>query len=146
MSDHRVFSTPFGSWLCPVGYANRDAEQVVEELMAQSSSIYLLDVRLQARSRWYPAWNKGPLKEKWGQRYIHERCLGNLNYQYPDRPITLANPESAAEWVVSWLQHGCSFVVLCACKNYDRCHRKTVIEYLLQYCQAVNMGGTPDHA
>lgn len=135
---HDKILTPFDGWLLPVGYADPATDALVVDMLASNPLAVLLDVRLRARSRWYSQWNKTALQVQWGERYVHEPRLGNVNYQYPDRPILLAEPEPAASWVITWLQQGYSFLVVCACRNYETCHRKAVVEYLLQACREVS--------
>ncbi|GLV56332.1 hypothetical protein KDH_31730 [Dictyobacter sp. S3.2.2.5] len=114
--------------LYPRGYAALDADQQVEVLM-QSSDTLLLDIRLNPTSRWRPQWRKSALQERWRDRYIHKRDLGNVNYRN-DQPIQLLNPARGIEEVAQMLRRGSSLVVLCACKDYEMCHRHTVVELL----------------
>jgi uncharacterized protein (DUF488 family) len=118
--------------LCPVGYAAPDAGELVAEVMQMYSQAVLVDVRLHARSRWFADWNKSRLLTQWGERYVHEKRLGNLNYRYPDRPIVLAEPEPALRQVMQWLAQGYVLVLLCACADYERCHRKVIVERIVE--------------
>jgi hypothetical protein len=130
-----VLATPIGGALFPVGYAVPDADYWVEHFMQSLTVPVLLDIRLRACSRWYPHWNKSALQAKWGSRYVHEKRLGNVNYQYADRPIDLLDPEAALPWIIEQLQQNEMFLLVCACRDYGRCHRKTVTEYILRRCQ-----------
>ncbi|GCE16996.1 DUF488 domain-containing protein [Dictyobacter kobayashii] len=132
MSD--VLATPAGTFLYPIGYAAPGSEDLVLSLMHSYPQALLLDVRLRARSRWFPAWNRRALETRWGERYIHELRFGNVNYQYPRRPIELADPDAVVPWAASLLLQGYHLLVLCACKDYARCHRKVVVERIYQRC------------
>jgi hypothetical protein len=131
--DQMIVRTPIGGGLCPLGYAAR-IDSLVEALMQEYPQVVLLDIRLHARSRWCSAWNKSVLWAKWGERYVHEKRLGNVNYQYDDRPVKLLDPEAVLPSLLVQLQQGAIFLLLCACKNYDACHRKVVFEYIMQRC------------
>ncbi len=136
LEDRILTPTPVGGCLCPLGYAAK-IDSVVEEVMQAYSAAVLLDIRFVARSRWYPRWNKGVLQAKWGGRYVHEKRLGNVNYQYSDCPIELLDPEAALPSLLVQLQQGVIFLLLCACRDYSRCHRKVVAEYILRRCSDV---------
>lgn len=117
--------------LYTLGYATPGALAELEEVM-QDESVLLIDIRLRAGSRWWPAWNKKQLRARWAGRYTHEKRLGNINYRDRSLPVVLHGPhiEQAIEGAVSLLQVGFSLVLLCACKDYDTCHRKVVAEMI----------------
>ena len=123
---------PTGS-LYTLGYAAPDALQHVEQLMANPSML-LVDVRLLPRSRWWPHWTKKALRARWGTRYTHEKCLGNLNYRDSTQPIVLCgpHPEHAIAAAAGLLRVGYSIVLLCACRDADTCHRTLVASLILQ--------------
>src|SRR5437763_4119400 len=140
--DQMVLLTPIGGGLCPLGYAAPHIDDQVAYFGRFFPTVVLLDIRLKAHSRWYPAWNKGALQAKWGPCYVHEKRLGNVNYQYKDRPIELFSSEAALPWVLEQLQQNVGLLLLCACQDYERCHRKVVTELILQRCaDAVRTSG-----
>ena len=53
-----------------------------------------------------------------------------VNYRLADAPIQLADPKAGIPWAVQALQAGYSLILLCACEDYERCHRKTVKELI----------------
>src|SRR5712692_2999444 len=116
--------------LYPVGYAAQGAMQRVEALMSDHSA-HLLDARLAPFSRWRPAWNKKALQERWGARYTHERRLGNVNYRAPGEPIRLLDPDAGIRTIVELLQQDRSVILLCACKDYETCHRHTIVDLVV---------------
>lgn len=63
-------------------------------------------------------------------RYLHIKNLGNVNYNQPGQPIQLLNPDEAVTQAVYSLRDGYSLLLLCACKDYERCHRKLVFELI----------------
>lgn len=124
-----TFSTPALGTLYTLGYAARGSAEVLKELMT-SSEVLLVDIRLRPRSRWWPVWNKKQLRERWGSRYTHEKQLGNLNYRDRSLPVQLVGPhvEEAIAGLATLLVQGYSVVLMCACRDYDTCHRKVVAE------------------
>src|SRR5262249_53544544 len=79
---------------------------------------------------------------KYGDAYQWDRRLGNLNYQYRDLPIVLAEGyEIAVREAAIQLCEGVSLILLCACANPHTCHRTTVAKLVqdamsaLQYPQ-----------
>lgn len=113
-----------------VGYAADDSAQLLEQVMSDPTML-LIDIRLVPRSRWFVQWNKKQLVERWGNRYRHERRLGNLNYKNRRKPIELRDAAGGIAFLVELLQAGYSVVLLCACVQYETCHRKFVAELLL---------------
>jgi uncharacterized protein (DUF488 family) len=116
-----------------LGYAAYGAEQELEQLMARKPEMLLLDVRLHPWSRWQPQFCKEALLERYGQhRYKHDRRLGNVNYQDLTKPVRLAGPclDMAIDLPVTYLLYGYDVVLLCACAEYSRCHRKLVAEMI----------------
>jgi hypothetical protein len=65
-------------------------------------------------------------------RYQHVKALGNMNYHLADAPFQLLDPETGIRWAVERLLAGYSLMLLCACKEYERCQRKMVEEQLMQ--------------
>lgn len=89
----------------------------------------LVDVRLNARSM-CPQWRRKPLMALVGQRrYIHLRCLGNRNYDHPERPIELDNPDGAV-MELSMILAERPAILLCACAEHQGCHRVAAAEWL----------------
>ena len=118
-----------------VGCAAAGAMERVEQLMADPLML-LVDIRLVSRSRWYPQWNKRALKARWGTRYTHEHCLGNVNYRDPDLPVQLRAPRGSIQGTVRLLQQGYSLLLLCVCAKEETCHRKVVAEMIQQMWEA----------
>jgi uncharacterized protein (DUF488 family) len=114
-----------------IGYAAADSMQMLEQVMSDPAML-LVDIRLVPRSRWFPQWNKKQLIQRWSKRYRHERRLGNLNYKNKRKPIELVDAAGGLAFLVELLQAGYSIVLLCACVQYDACHRKLVADLLAQ--------------
>ncbi len=127
-----TFPTPALGMLYTLGYAVPGSGDALEELM-RASEVLLVDIRLRPRSRWWPVWNKKQLRERWGARYTHEKQLGNVNYRERSLPVQLVGPnvEQAIAGLVALLEQGYSVVLLCACREYESCHRKVIAEMVL---------------
>lgn len=114
-----------------IGYTEQDAVRRIETFLTRPRS-GLIDIRKDAFCSWNVQWNRDALKKKYGKQYIHLPCFGNLNHNRPGQPISLANPRERLDTVVHALMRGSSLMLLCACKDYEQCHRKTVYELVMQ--------------
>ena len=113
-----------------IGYADRNEAARVERIMRNPRAL-LIDIRYSPRSRWYPAWNRKQLSTRYGERYIWEQRLGNVNYQHRECGIQLADGhQDAIRMAASHLAHGTSLVLLCACKHAHTCHRSIVAKLI----------------
>lgn len=92
----------------------------------------LLDIRHNPTSM-KPEWRREALRRQLGDRYMHIPALGNVNYQ--GGPIQLAEPDAALIPVRRLLAHG-PVVLLCACPNWQTCHRKQAADFLAQCLNA----------
>jgi hypothetical protein len=114
-----------------IGYTEPDALARIDAFLTQQKQrAALIDIRYSPRCRWGKQWNKGALQARYGDRYLHLPCFGNVNYANKEQPIQLARPEEQLQTTVNTLRHGVSLLLLCACKNYDQCHRKTVYDLI----------------
>lgn len=115
--------------LYTVGYAATSSEQELARLMADPHML-LIDIRLVPLSRWRPAWRKAALSVRYGPRYIHLPGLGNLHYKHPEKDMQLAAPDVPLGQLRQLMESGHSLVLLCACADYERCHRRMVYDVL----------------
>jgi hypothetical protein len=58
------------------------------------------------------------------------KALGNVNYRLPGAPIQLLDADDDIQWAVENLQAGYSLILLCACWDDERCHRRMVKELI----------------
>ncbi|EFH82739.1 DUF488 family protein [Ktedonobacter racemifer] len=111
------------------GYAGAGGEERLHQLMQDEKAI-LCDIRLSPRSKWYPQFNGKALRETYGARYLWlGETLGNKNYNN-DEGIVLADPERGITRLMAGLRKGYTLILLCACKQYESCHRHTVVDLL----------------
>ena len=113
-----------------IGYLEDEAEERIAVFLARPATS-LIDIRLTPYSRFWPDWNKPVLKARYGRQYAHLRGLGNASYQDRNQPIHLLSPDVHIQHLADQLLRGHSYLLLCACKHYERCHRKIVYERIL---------------
>ena len=113
-----------------IGYTQANARTRIDAFVARPLS-YLVDIRYKPYCGWNPNWNRQALKAHYGRRYVHLQGLGNLNHAQKGAPIVLADPEQWIAHLASELERGCSYLLLCACKQDERCHRRLVYERIL---------------
>lgn len=120
--------------LYPFGYgmAYRDKDDADEvrialgALMSDPKTV-LLDIRLHPGSR-HHSYTGEELRRIYGKQYKHSKGLGNRNHKEKDKPIALADPAPGVAKIVAGLASGYSFVLLCGCVHYEKCHRRVVEE------------------
>lgn len=130
-SMHLASSTDTLGTLATIGYTEPDAQARIDAFVAAPRA-YLVDIRLTPYSRFRPEWNRPALQARYGRQYVHLRGLGNVNHQDRRLPIHLLDPEPHLQHLAACLLHGHSYLLLCACKDYTRCHRKVVYEQIMQ--------------
>lgn len=111
-----------------IGYTEKDAAQRIDAFMQQPGAV-LVDIRLSPWCSWDTQWCKQALSEKYGKAYVHLREFGNVNHG-KDLPIKLLDPAKYLAATVRALLRGRPVMLLCACKDYEKCHRKVVYELL----------------
>ena len=115
--------------LATLGYTEPDALARVEAFVARPRA-YLIDIRLAPYSAHAPTWNKPALASRYGRCYAHLRGLGNVHYQDRRQGIRLLDPEPHLEALAEGLRRGVSYLLLCACRDAQRCHRSLVADLL----------------
>jgi hypothetical protein len=115
--------------LYTLGYAAPSAPCILETLLSEPATL-LVDVRMRPGSHRYPEWRAKALERRYGERYVHVPCFGNVHYRTPGQPVQLADPETGVRWAIPLLHQGGNLVLLCVCKDYEQCHRKVVFDVL----------------
>jgi uncharacterized protein (DUF488 family) len=85
----------------------------------------VVDIRLVPQSRFFPEWRKGNLEKVFGDRYRHVKELGNAGFK--EKRIEIVDLESGLE-VVTRIDGNA--ILMCACKDLNRCHRQVIGEAL----------------
>lgn len=107
------------------GYASRTPEGL--KAFAESLGAAIVDIRFSPRSR-NAQWNWRALNAGLGERYHHVKALGNKNYK--GGPIEILAPRDGEAQVKEILQTWSHVILLCLCRDLDKCHRKVVAEFL----------------
>ena len=105
------------------GYAGKQVETLKEKIEALDA--LLIDIRYSPFSK-DPQWRKNNLSAVFGQRYL---LAGNYfgNVLYKSAGIKLSDAEGGLALIRKIDRN---MILMCSCHNYERCHRKTVSEYL----------------
>jgi uncharacterized protein (DUF488 family) len=87
----------------------------------------VIDIRLVPQSQHFPEWRSKNLHAVFIKNYVHLPELGNKGFK--EKRIDIADLETGLR-MVEGLSLESDLVLLCACKYYDKCHRKAVAEPL----------------
>ncbi len=109
-----IFTTGYLTW------TPEALETVVEQLDAM-----VVDIRLTPQSR-NPAWRQNALIKRFDERYIWVKEWGNVRYKIGP-PVELLDFDAGLAHV---RELSGNLILLCACRQYDACHRKDVAERL----------------
>ncbi len=119
--------------LATLGYANKNAGTILEDVMSVNTHALIVDTRLVPHCRWSTAWNRQELQQRWGKHYIWRGAwLGNLNYDTPKRGIRLVDATQGIPWLIKGLEKDWTLILLCTCANYMQCHRRVIYELVIQ--------------
>ena len=114
--------------LYTIGYAALEGVEQLQGLFPQQ--VLLIDIRYYPASRWRPEWSRKRLIERFSTNYCHIRELGNINYRSSTLPIKLVDAAAGVSWIAGFLQAGRDVCLLCACADWENCHRRVVAELL----------------
>lgn len=121
-----------------VGYTGGNVDLLVEKVREVNG--LLVDVRFSAKSR-AAMWSKAGLYAAFRQAteggvvpYVHLRAWGNENYQTPGAPVVLVGFSLGLQILEAELATRVEAVpvLMCACAEVERCHRKVVAERLAE--------------
>lgn len=149
LSTDHLGSLPVPRWpsLYTMGYTGMRPELILAT--AEHLSAMIVDIRYRPYSR-APMWNQGAMRRVWGSRYLHVPELGNVNYRNPERGVEFQDLRFGFNDVRAMLtglaftseflrahqrdpaQSGLSVILMCACPDVLRCHRRSAAEYIAQ--------------
>ncbi|HEY0459429.1 MAG TPA: DUF488 family protein [Pyrinomonadaceae bacterium] len=101
------------------GYTGKSVEQL--PALLDFYDAVLADIRFAPVSR-HLQWTKNYLSLMLKNRYRHVAALGNRNYKTHDK-IQIHNLEIGIRLIESW---NANVILLCACENLEKCHRRVV--------------------
>ncbi len=116
-----------------IGYHQLQAWQIMTRIVYEHGW-YLVDIRSDRRS-YLDEWSAASLRRHFRYSYHAAPELGILQTQHPDRPVQsvqLADPATGLEKITTWLEAGYNCLLLCACPDWQCCHRKQVAQLLQQ--------------
>jgi hypothetical protein len=122
--------------IIPFGYANGGIPEL-ERLMARENT-YLVDIRLSPRSAWQ-RFHKEALQVRFPKRYIHMPELGNVNYNRQEQGIKIADETRGIARLMRGISQGYTLLLMCGCKRYESCHRRTVVNLLQEAMPEVSV-------
>lgn len=107
-----------------LSYLARHAIDIHAEILEHNAM--LLDIRFSPNSR-LPQYTRKQLLEALTQdHYYHLKEFGNINYRATDKPIELLNEAKALQIIKAMIDDNITdYYLLCACRDYNTCHRKT---------------------
>lgn len=115
--------------LYSLGYRTPRAQERLDKVFAQYPDTFLVDIRYSPKG--LRGWDKQALEARYQASYMHVPELGNRNYRNPGH-IEIVNLDAGVERIVKILESGLHVILLCACENYNTCHRHLVVEAVQQ--------------
>jgi hypothetical protein len=111
-----------GLILYTYGYANGNIEDLHRYVR---DGAVVLDIRYSPNS-YIPGWGKERLEAALRDEYRWVHDLGNRNYR--DGPVQIVNMDRGMGVVEGYVDEDTPVVLLCACRDLGRCHRKLVAQ------------------
>lgn len=115
--------------LTTIGSHQPEAWQIVTRMVAEQGW-HLVDIRSQPS--FLAEWTAQSLRWHFGYSYHIDTEFGNLHELDYDQPVKLADPAIGLAKVGEYLEAGINCLLLCACPNWQHCHRKQVVTLLHQ--------------
>ena len=110
------------------GYSGHRAAELFA--LADALDLVVVDARWSPRSR-VAEWSGGRLRSALGDRYVHDRGLGNRNYKVSGiDAVELDDPTAGIATLREIVASGRRPVLLCLCRDLDRCHLSVVASEL----------------
>jgi uncharacterized protein (DUF488 family) len=116
-----------GRYLYTFGYSGRTTNEAA--LVRPVLNAVLVDVRYRPYSK-EAGWSRRDLQRLLSRDdYRWLEAFGNVNYKGEEGPqVVLRNPTKGLAVLRSIYEAGENAVLMCACPNYARCHRRDVAE------------------
>jgi uncharacterized protein (DUF488 family) len=108
------------------GYKNFSFYQFRDKV--RSLNALVVDVRFYPHTL-LPFWDIDFLKTSLKHQYLHLKEFGNKEFRNEGEFI-IADIESGVEKMVELAREWDTFILLCACQDREKCHRKLVAERL----------------
>lgn len=107
-----------------IGYSGRKPQELKQ--ICENLDAVIFDIRFSPRSR-VAHWSGKRLGELLGDRYLHVKALGNVNYK--GGPIKIMNYKEGRARIEANKK---PVILMCACSSekYHTCHRRNIAEML----------------
>lgn len=124
--------------LYTLGYKNWSFYDFIDKI--KEIDAIVVDVRFSPKG-YSPFWSKSNLDKTLKNKYIHIPELGNKNYNSPDKPIEISDIDYGTAKVLESVNLGFDCLLLCACEDVEKCHRKVVAEHIQSKskCEIINL-------
>ncbi len=113
-----------------IGYHQPQAWQIVTRMVSEQGWS-LVDIRSSRRS-YLEEWSGSSLRRHFRHSYHAMPELGNVNQLAPANPMQLLDPTAGLAKVGHLLEAGMDCLLLCACPDWQHCHRRLVATLLKQ--------------
>lgn len=110
--------------LYTIGYAKLSPDRL--KAQAERLNAVLVDIRFSPASR-RPEWSGKRLRELLGERYVHVKALGNINYK--GGPIRYVDLDGGTQAIAALLEQR-PVILMCVCADVETCHRKGAAEHI----------------
>lgn len=108
-----------------IGYNNFSFFEFRDKI--KSLDAIIIDIRYSPNS-YSSFFNSKYLGDIFGNSYIHVPELGNKNYKNPEKEFDIVDIEAGIKKIEEYTGLGFNCVLLCACYDFDKCHRKLVAD------------------
>ncbi len=113
-----------------LGYHQPQAWQIVTRMVSEQDW-HLVDIRSN-RGAYLEEWSGSSLRRHFRSSYHAVPELGDVNQLAPANPMQLADPTTGLAKVGLLLEAGMDCLLLCACPDWQHCHRRLVAGLLQQ--------------
>ncbi len=113
-----------------IGYHQPQAWQIVTRMVSEQGW-HLVDIRSN-RGAYLEEWSGTSLRRHFRSSYHAVPELGDVNHLAPENPMQLADPATGLARVTAWVEAGIDCLLVCACPDWQRCHRRLVASLLKQ--------------
>ncbi len=113
-----------------IGYHQPEAWLIVTH-MVDEQGWHLVDIRSNRRS-YLEEWSGTSLRKHFRSSYHEVPELGDVTQLAPANPMQLLDPATGLAKVMTWLEAGIDCLLLCACPDWQHCHRRLVATLLKQ--------------
>jgi len=120
-----------------IGYHQPQAWQIVSRMICEQGWS-LVDIRSNRRS-YLEEWSGASLRRHFRSSYYAVPELGDVNQLAPANPMQLFDPTTGLAKVGLLLEAGMDCLLLCACPDWQRCHRRQVATLLKQTYPALEV-------